>query len=53
MAFRVRPHEDSGRPVRSLNDPTKARPLRTALAIAVDAMRPFGKPFSAVADVTG
>jgi len=34
-------------------DPTKARPLRTASAIGVDATRPFGKPFSEVADVPG
>ena len=35
------------------DDPTKARPLRTASAIGVDATRPFGKPFSEVADVPG
>ena len=39
--------------MRSLDDPAKAPPLRTALAIGVDAMRRSGKPFSAVADVPG
>jgi 4-hydroxy-3-polyprenylbenzoate decarboxylase/2,5-furandicarboxylate decarboxylase 1 len=37
----------------SIDDPTKPRPLRTASAIGVDATRPFGKPFSEVADVPG
>jgi 4-hydroxy-3-polyprenylbenzoate decarboxylase/2,5-furandicarboxylate decarboxylase 1 len=44
---------DSGRPIRALEDPTTARPLRTALAIGVDAMRRSGKSFSEVADVPG
>jgi 2,5-furandicarboxylate decarboxylase 1 len=61
MAFRVQPHEDvividripAGPSDPSIDDPTKARPLRTASAIGVDATRPFGKPFSEVADVPG
>jgi 4-hydroxy-3-polyprenylbenzoate decarboxylase/2,5-furandicarboxylate decarboxylase 1 len=61
MAFRVQPREDvividqipAGPSDPSIDDPTKARPLRTASAIGVDATRPFGKPFSEVADVPG
>ena len=37
----------------SIEDPTRPRPMRTASAIGVDATRPFGKPFSEVADVPG
>ncbi|MCC6891041.1 MAG: hypothetical protein IT536_21140 [Hyphomicrobiales bacterium] len=37
----------------SIDDPTVARPMRTASAIGIDATRPFGKPFSEVADVPG
>ena len=61
MAFRVQPREDvividnipAGPSDPSIDDPTKARPLRTASAIGIDATRPFGKPFSEVADVPG
>jgi 4-hydroxy-3-polyprenylbenzoate decarboxylase/2,5-furandicarboxylate decarboxylase 1 len=61
MAFRVQPHKDviivgdipAGPSDPSIEDPTKARPMRTASAIGVDATRPFGKPFSDVADVPG
>jgi 2,5-furandicarboxylate decarboxylase 1 len=61
MAFRAQPAEDtiiveripSGPSDPSIDDPTKPRPMRTASAIGVDATRPFGKPFSEVADVPG
>src|SRR5215472_14450874 len=61
MAFRVQPQLDvividripAGPSDPSIDDPTKARPLRTASAIGVDATRPFGKPFSEVVDVPG
>jgi len=61
MAFRVQPHNDvivvdqipSGPSDPSIDEPTKPRPLRTASAIGIDATRPFGKPFSEVADVPG
>jgi 4-hydroxy-3-polyprenylbenzoate decarboxylase/2,5-furandicarboxylate decarboxylase 1 len=61
MAFRVQPHKDviivgdipAGPSDPSIEDPTRARPMRTASAIGVDATRPFGKPFSEVADVPG
>jgi 4-hydroxy-3-polyprenylbenzoate decarboxylase/2,5-furandicarboxylate decarboxylase 1 len=61
MAFRTQPQQDTiiveqipaGPSDPSIDDPTKARPMRTASAIGVDATRPFGKPFSEVADVPG
>jgi 2,5-furandicarboxylate decarboxylase 1 len=61
MAFRVQPQQDvividqipAGPSDPSIDDPTRARPLRTASAIGIDATRPFGKPFSEVADVPG
>jgi 4-hydroxy-3-polyprenylbenzoate decarboxylase/2,5-furandicarboxylate decarboxylase 1 len=61
MAFRVQPQKDviivgdipAGPSDPSIDDPTKARPLRTASSIGVDATRPFDKPFSEVADVPG
>ena len=61
MAFRVQPAKDvivvdqipSGPSDPSIDDPTKPRPMRTASAIGIDATRPFGKPFSEVADVPG
>ena len=61
LAFRVQPREDvividkipSGPSDPSIDDPTMARLLRTASAIGIDATRPFGKPFSEVADVPG
>jgi 4-hydroxy-3-polyprenylbenzoate decarboxylase/2,5-furandicarboxylate decarboxylase 1 len=61
MAFRVQPREDvividkipSGPSDPSIDDPTKPRLMRTASAIGIDATRPFGKPFSEVADVPG
>jgi 4-hydroxy-3-polyprenylbenzoate decarboxylase/2,5-furandicarboxylate decarboxylase 1 len=61
MAFRVQPQQDvivvdripSGPSDPSIDDPTKPRLMRTASAIGVDATRPFGKPFSEVADVPG
>ena len=61
MAFRTQPAEDaiiveripSGPSDPSIDDPTKPRPMRTASAIGIDATRPFGKPFSEVADVPG
>ncbi len=61
LAFRVQPAKDvivvdqipSGPSDPSIDDPTKPRPMRTASAIGVDATRPFGKPFSEVADVPG
>jgi 4-hydroxy-3-polyprenylbenzoate decarboxylase/2,5-furandicarboxylate decarboxylase 1 len=61
MAFRTQPQRDviivdqipAGPSDPSIDDPTKARPFRTASAIGVDATRPYGKPFSEVADVPG
>ena len=61
MAFRVQPQQDvividripSGPSDPSIDDPAKPRLMRTASAIGVDATRPFGKPFSEVADVPG
>jgi 4-hydroxy-3-polyprenylbenzoate decarboxylase/2,5-furandicarboxylate decarboxylase 1 len=61
MAFRVQPGKDviivdqvpAGPSDPSIDDPKIARPLRTASTIGVDATRPFGKPFSEVADVPG
>src|SRR4051812_14885703 len=61
MAFRTQPSEDvivvgdipAGPSDPSIDDPKVARPMRTASAIGVDATRPFGKPFSEVADVPG
>jgi 4-hydroxy-3-polyprenylbenzoate decarboxylase/2,5-furandicarboxylate decarboxylase 1 len=61
LAFRTQPQQDaiiveqlpSGPSDPSIDDPTKARPLRTASCIGIDATRPFGKPFSEVADVPG
>jgi 4-hydroxy-3-polyprenylbenzoate decarboxylase/2,5-furandicarboxylate decarboxylase 1 len=61
LAFRSQPQQDaiiveqlpSGPSDPSIDDPTKARPLRTASCIGIDATRPFGKPFSEVADVPG
>ena len=61
MAFRVQPQKDviivdqipAGPSDPSIDDPTKPRPFRTASAIGIDATRPYGKPFSEVADVPG
>ncbi len=61
MAFRTQPAKDvivvgdipSGPSDPSIDDPKIARPLRTASCIGIDATRPFGKPFSEVADVPG
>lgn len=61
MAFRVQPKRDAiiideipaGPSDPSIDDPKIERPLRTASAIGIDATRPFGKPFSVVADVPG
>jgi 4-hydroxy-3-polyprenylbenzoate decarboxylase/2,5-furandicarboxylate decarboxylase 1 len=61
MAFRTQPQQDviivdqipAGPSDPSIDNPKKARPLRVASAIGVDATRPFGKPFSEVADVPG
>jgi 2,5-furandicarboxylate decarboxylase 1 len=61
MAFRTQPQRDviivdnipAGPSDPSIDDPTKPRPFRTASAIGVDATRPYGKPFSEVADVPG
>jgi 4-hydroxy-3-polyprenylbenzoate decarboxylase/2,5-furandicarboxylate decarboxylase 1 len=61
MAFRVQPQQNviivdqvpAGPSDPSIDDPTKARPMRTASTIGIDATRPFGKPFSEVADVEG
>ena len=61
MAFRTQPQEDviivgdipAGPSDPSIDDPKVARPMRVASAIGVDATRPFGKPFSEVADVPG
>jgi 4-hydroxy-3-polyprenylbenzoate decarboxylase/2,5-furandicarboxylate decarboxylase 1 len=61
MAFRVQPEKDTiivgdipaGPSDPSIDDPKLPRPMRTASAIGVDATKPFGKPFSEVADVPG
>lgn len=61
MAFRTQPQEDviivgdipAGPSDPSIDDPKIVRPMRTASAIGIDATRPFGKPFSEVADVPG
>jgi 2,5-furandicarboxylate decarboxylase 1 len=61
MAFRVQPQKDviivgdipAGPSDPSIDEPTKPRPMRTASSIGIDATRPFGKPFSEVADVPG
>src|SRR5215213_2459321 len=61
MAFRVQPQKDviivgdipAGPSDPSIDDPTRPRPMRTASSIGIDATRPFGKPFSEVADVPG
>ena len=61
MAFRTQPQQDaiiveqipSGPSDPSIDDPTRPRPMRTASCIGIDATRPFGKPFSEVADVPG
>jgi 4-hydroxy-3-polyprenylbenzoate decarboxylase/2,5-furandicarboxylate decarboxylase 1 len=60
LAFRVQPHRDTmvvnGLPAGPL-DPSvdDSLPLdqRTGSAIGIDATRPFGQPFSKVADVPG
>jgi len=59
MAFRTQPQEDviivgdipAGTSDPSSDYPKVARPMRVASAIGIDATRPFGKPFSEVADV--
>jgi len=61
MAFRVQPQRDvmiidhipAGPSDPSIDEPSRPRPMRTASAIGIDATRPFGKPFSEVADVPG
>lgn len=61
MAFRTQPQKDviivdqipAGPSDPSIDDPTKPRPIRTASAIGIDATKPYGKPFSEVADVPG
>lgn len=61
MAFRSQPQRDviivdqipAGPSDPSIHDPTKPRLLRTASSIGVDATKPYGKPFSEVADVPG
>ncbi len=61
MAFRVQPQRDTiiidqvpaGPSDPSIDDPKIDRPMRTASTIGIDATRPFGKPFSKVADVPG
>ncbi|MGZ9067709.1 MAG: UbiD family decarboxylase domain-containing protein, partial [Burkholderiales bacterium] len=62
MAFRVQPQRDviivdqvpAGPSDPSMDGyPQKPRPFRTASAIGIDATRPYGKPFSEVADVPG
>jgi 4-hydroxy-3-polyprenylbenzoate decarboxylase/2,5-furandicarboxylate decarboxylase 1 len=62
MAFRVQPQRDvivvgdipAGPSDPSMDGyPAKPRPFRTASAIGIDATRPYGKPFSEVADVPG
>src|SRR3982750_2624120 len=61
MAFRTQPQRDviivdqipAGPSDPSIDDPTRPRPFRTASSIGVDATKPYGKPFSEVADVPG
>ena len=61
MAFRTQPQRDviivdqipAGPSDPSIDDPTKPRPFRTASSIGIDATKPYGKPFSEVADVPG
>jgi 4-hydroxy-3-polyprenylbenzoate decarboxylase/2,5-furandicarboxylate decarboxylase 1 len=62
LAFRVQPQRDvivvgdipAGPSDPSMDGyPAKPRPMRTASAIGIDATRPYGKPFSEVADVPG
>ena len=61
MAFRFQPHRDmvvqdgipAGPSDPSIDDPKQARPTRTGSAIGIDATRPFGQPYSEVADVPG
>ena len=61
MAFRTQPQRDviivdqipAGPSDPSIDDPTKPRPFRTASSIGVDATKPYGRPFSEVADVPG
>jgi 4-hydroxy-3-polyprenylbenzoate decarboxylase/2,5-furandicarboxylate decarboxylase 1 len=61
MAFRTQPQQDviivdqipAGPSDPSIDDPKKPRPFRTASSIGIDATRPYGKPFSEVADVPG
>ena len=61
MAFRVQPARDTividhipaGPSDPSIDDPKIDRPMRTASVIGIDATRPYGKPFSQVADVPG
>ena len=61
MAFRFQPHRDmvvqegipAGPSDPSIDDPKQMRPLRTGSAIGIDATRPFGQPYSEVADVPG
>ena len=61
MAFRVQPQRDvmiidhlpAGPSDPSIDDPKRERVMRTASAIGIDATRPFGQPFSEVADVPG
>jgi 4-hydroxy-3-polyprenylbenzoate decarboxylase/2,5-furandicarboxylate decarboxylase 1 len=61
MAFRVQPQQNviivdqvpAGPSDPSIDEPTKPRPMRTASTIGIDATRPFGKPFSEVANVPG
>ena len=61
MAFRFQPHRDmvvqdgipAGPSDPSIDDPKQARPTRTGSAIGIDATRPFGLPYSEVADVPG
>ena len=61
MAFRFQPHRDmvvqdgipAGPSDPSIDDPKQARPTRTGSAIGIDATRPFGMPYSEVADVPG
>src|SRR5262249_3285932 len=61
LAFRTQPQKDTiiveqipaGPSDPSIDDPTRPRPMRTASCIGIDATKPFGKPFSEVADVPG
>ena len=61
MAFRTQPQRDviivdqipAGPSDPSIDEPTRPRPFRTASSIGIDATKPYGKPFSEVADVPG